>query len=713
MAAVSAPDIQQGDKLRSIQKRLKILKQEISERSKKNYELEKDVRFFDQRIALLINHRIAFEELSDRLGDGDRRVGVIKDELKRQRYGNLFYLLQTEPYYLAQLTRIVSLNEIDSLLQPVMFSLYGNQYEAREEYLLLSMFELALKYEFDECENFNSLLRANTAISRMMTTYTRRGPGQEYLKLTLEEPLHELLSQPDLILEINPIKVYIEIYGHPQDESNQLTIEKAMDDPEVQLKTRIRIKKLVDVASLFLGIIVSSLDKVPYGIRWLCGAIKTLAMEKYPDVSVEQVSSMVGGFFLLRFLNPAIVTPSAHMLTSKQPSQTMRRNLTLIAKILQSMANKNIVTSHFKEEYMQPLQPFALEHVDLMQSFLRDLCSVQDFHESLEMEHYLSLSKNISISITLNEMNKIHELLLQYKDDLALTEDDPLFVLLDELGQAELQMSCLEDLTVHLPLSNRWGPKKQVIRTDSLESTISKKIESEAVKEQCRNTEPTLYSAVQRAQKDKNTEWGGIADYLMHIFQSVDEFHNVLYHDDSFYQEIRQEVQLKLMKCEKFEMELQSLQRVYEALDNHGNFLQEQLNAYKEYLVVVRSRAASVSKVQKRSSFGLSSSQSGPKVLKFTYTQLEREGVIIETNDIPEKKKSDISVTVSSPEPGVYTITLYYKGETSNAYETDLNLEELLEKQHLSEPISSSSGLNLPKPKVNFKLAREISHKCN
>ena len=30
-----------------------------------------------------------------------------------QIYGQLFYLLQTEPYYVAQLTRSVSLNEID------------------------------------------------------------------------------------------------------------------------------------------------------------------------------------------------------------------------------------------------------------------------------------------------------------------------------------------------------------------------------------------------------------------------------------------------------------------------------------------------------------------------------------------------------------------------------------------------------------------------
>ncbi|XP_031568487.1 GTPase-activating protein-like [Actinia tenebrosa] len=699
MAEVAPPEIQEGDKLRLIQKRLKLLKQEISERSKKNYELERDVRFFDQRIALLINHRIAVEELSDRIGDGDRRVGVIKDELKCQRYGNLFYLLQTEPHYLAQLTRIVVLSEIDSLLQPVMFSLYGNQYEPREEYLLLSMFELVLKYEFEESENFNSLLRANTAISRMMTTYTRRGPGQQYLKLALEEPLHELLSQPDLLLEINPVKVYIEVHGYPKDENTQLTYEKAMDDPEVQLKTKIRIKKLVDIASLFLGIIVSSLNNVPYGIRWLCGAIRTLATEKYPEAQPEQINAMIGGFFLLRFLNPAIVTPTAHMLVEKQPSQNMRRNLTLIAKILQSMANKNIVTSHFKEEYMQPLQPFALEHVDLMQNFLRDLCEVSDFHENLEMEHYLSLSKNIKISITLNEMFKIHELMLQYKDDLALTEDDPLHILLDELGQAELQMSSLDNLTIHLPLTNKWGPSKQVLRTESIESTFSKKIESEAVKEQCRKLlvkmlclrpclmlENTLYDAVMKAQDEPSTDWGGLAEYLLHVYQAVEEFHSVLTNDALYYQELKEEAQLKLLKYEKFEMELKSLERVYEALDNHGNFLQEQLNAYKEYLVVVRNRAASIPKIQKRSSFGLSSSQGGPKVVRFSYNQLERDGVIVETNDIPEKRKADISVTVSSPEPGIYTVTLFYKGETSKAYETDLILEELLEKQHLSNP---------------------------
>jgi Ras GTPase-activating-like protein IQGAP2/3 len=34
------------------------------------------------------------------------------------------------------------MTEIDSLLQTVMFTIYGNQYESREEYLLLTMFQV-------------------------------------------------------------------------------------------------------------------------------------------------------------------------------------------------------------------------------------------------------------------------------------------------------------------------------------------------------------------------------------------------------------------------------------------------------------------------------------------------------------------------------------------------------------------------------------------
>ena len=67
------------------------------------------------------------------------------------------------------------MTQIDTLLQTVMFTLYGNQYDVREEYLLLLMFQTVLEAEFESSDSFAGLMRANTPVSRMMTTYTRFG----------------------------------------------------------------------------------------------------------------------------------------------------------------------------------------------------------------------------------------------------------------------------------------------------------------------------------------------------------------------------------------------------------------------------------------------------------------------------------------------------------------------------------------------------------
>ncbi len=49
------------------QKILRDLKSRISSQSKKNFVLEKDVRYLDSRIALLIQNRMALEEVRDPL----------------------------------------------------------------------------------------------------------------------------------------------------------------------------------------------------------------------------------------------------------------------------------------------------------------------------------------------------------------------------------------------------------------------------------------------------------------------------------------------------------------------------------------------------------------------------------------------------------------------------------------------------------------------
>ena len=158
-------------------------------------------------LVCVVTHRFLQQnEVERHLEDVDPEEGHFPDDRKIQQYSNLFFLLQSEPRHIAALCRLVSLSEIDTLLQTVMFTLYGNQYESREEHLLLTMFQSVLSAQFETATEFGSLLRANTPVSRMMTTYTRRGPGQSYLKSVLAERINSLIEHKDLNLEINPVK---------------------------------------------------------------------------------------------------------------------------------------------------------------------------------------------------------------------------------------------------------------------------------------------------------------------------------------------------------------------------------------------------------------------------------------------------------------------------------------------------------------------------
>jgi Ras GTPase-activating-like protein IQGAP2/3 len=235
----------------------------------------------------------------------DPTEGQFPDERRLQQYSNLFFLLQSEPRHIAALCRLVSLTEIDTLLQTVMFTLYGNQYESREEHLLLTMFQSVLSAQFDTATEFGSLLRANTPVSRMMTTYTRRGPGQSYLKSVLAERINSLIEHKELNLEINPVKVrsscpnspftcssysfvivqvYEQMISQIEEETGSLPEnlprgvppEIAAANPDVQAIIAPRLTMLMEIANSFLVTIIDSLEDVPYGIRWICKQIRSL-----------------------------------------------------------------------------------------------------------------------------------------------------------------------------------------------------------------------------------------------------------------------------------------------------------------------------------------------------------------------------------------------------------------------------------------------------
>ncbi|KAI7905507.1 Rho GTPase activation protein [Cokeromyces recurvatus] len=604
---VSKQDIEVEDELAQVQKTLRELKSNISIQSKKNFLLEKDVRFLDSRIALLIQNRMALHEHD--------------------------FISQVEDNDATNLAQYPD-NQIDALLQTVMFTLYGNQYESREENLLLTMFQNVLAAQFESTMDFGSSLRANTPASRMLTTYTRRGPGQSYLKSVLSGKINELIEQKELNLQINPLKVYEEIIERMERENSlppgfnkSVTPEVAAANTEVQAIIEPRIKKLIELANEFLTVIIQSLDKIPYGIRWICKQIRSLTKRKYPNATDSAISSLIGGFFFLRFINPAIVTPQAYMLIESYPGTHPRTTLTLIAKMLQNLANK---PSYSKETYMIPTNLFVNGNKQRMNQFLDDICKVSDFYETLEMDQYMALSrKDISLHITLNEMYTIHHLLQQHIHKMAPEPTHRLRILLQDLSSAPKLLSRSMNKSIRLLLFSRWETSPIMMdqhilpyhqchyqlhypihyqhERDNNSNSITQNdimyMEAKSIYVQIIRSLPhtlqlchhdtTSLDLIKIAQTASSTKDTLLVNKGIKALSLLKNLENVgIISSDNHYELLVQEIQQELIQLGNLKdhviSEIKSLKQVYKTIQDHNDYLSSQLETYKAYLQNVR-----------------------------------------------------------------------------------------------------------------------------
>ncbi|KAI0218425.1 RasGAP protein [Massospora cicadina] len=629
MAAEHDPEV--NDDLAIAQKELSDLKARISVQSKKNFVLERDVRYLDGRIALLIQNRMALDEVKDmavHLEENDSIEGIFPDDRKRQ------------PRHVATLTRLVSLTEIDTLLQTVI---------------------RCYRHNFDAATEFGSLLRANTPVSRMMTTYTRRGPGQTYLKSVLSSRINSIIEDTELNLEINPL--------------TGVTPEQAANNPQVKAIVAPRIEKLTEVATGFLDTILNSLDAVPYGIRWICKQIRSLTKRKYPQASDYSICTLIGAFFFLRFLNPAIVTPQAYMLVEKTLVKHPRRTLTLVAKIVQNLANK---PTYSKEAHMMALSPFIENNKPKVNRFLNELC---------EMDQYIALSKkDLVLNITLNEMFNTHALLVQHMDALAPNEDQRLRICLEELGAPPPQVPRYENKTVELPLFSRFETPIEGLGTFPNDINITKTdllyMETKSIFVQILRAMPQLAQAelnLPEAAKNASTSKDpALVRKGIKVFDMLNELGELGAVDpkDSYKlmtEEVNQEIAHLGNLREKIKEEYESLEAVFKAICDHNNYLRCQLESYKAYLQNVRFQTGGSGIKEKAK----------PQVLgpyKFSHFQLEKDGTIVESN-IPENRRNNIYFNIFSPVPGTFIIALHYKGREKPILEMDLKLDDLLEKQ--------------------------------
>ena len=507
----------------------------------------------------------------------------------------------------------------------------------------------------------------------MMSTYTRRGPGQSFLRSVLAKRINSLIELRDLDLEINPLTVYDRMCDQIQEDTGSLpsslprkiTGEMAAENMQVQAIIEPRVAMLIDIANGFLNTIMEGLEEAPYGIRWICKQIRSLTKRKYPDANDQVICTLIGGFIFLRFINPAIVTPKSYMLIDGVPAERPRRTLTLVAKMLQSLANK---PSYAKEPYMAKLAPFIEFNKDKINGFMLELCEVQDFYESLEMDNYVALSKkDLELDITLNEIYSTHALIDKHQSALCKDENSHLAIIMSELGPAPAQVPRKDNKVINLPLFSRWETAIDDL-TAALDITQEEVyfMEAKSIFVQVMRSIPPgnqvarrplrlerIADAAATSRNDVVMVRKGIR--AMELLSQLQEL-RVIDKSDQFgllRDEVEQELQHLGSLKEGVNVETVKLKEVFKTIVDHNLYLVGQLDTYKSYLHNVRSQSEGTKRKQQKQQV------LGP--YKFTHQQLEKEGVIQKSN-VPDNRRANIYFNFTSPLPGTFVISLHYKG---------------------------------------------------
>ncbi|KAG9394009.1 hypothetical protein J8273_4609 [Carpediemonas membranifera] len=201
-----------------------------------------------------------------------------------------------------------------------------------DEPSMLALMPPLLDAEFAFAKNdITTFMRERSRLPNRFTGEFILHTSSDFLVNTLRPFVTDLCQQRMLTMEVDYDKTVSDL-----EKKQELLIEYS--------------QKLLD--HLLSDAVVAA---IPRPLRALLALLYRTAREKYSE---EQAIPLIGNVYILRFLNPGLSVPDYYGVLP--PSMTCgvrsRRNLVLVAKMLQALSNG--VMFGDKEDYMKPMNPF-------------------------------------------------------------------------------------------------------------------------------------------------------------------------------------------------------------------------------------------------------------------------------------------------------------------------------------------------------------------
>uniref|UniRef100_A0A8C1GBZ4 IQ motif containing GTPase activating protein 1 n=1 Tax=Cyprinus carpio TaxID=7962 RepID=A0A8C1GBZ4_CYPCA len=682
------------------------LREEVITNIRSNQQLENDLNLMDIKIGLLVKNKITLQEVvshSKKLTKKNKgelsnlmmmnkQKGGLKALSKEKRekleaYQFLFYLLQTNPTYLAKLIFQMPQNKSTKFMDSVIFTLYNYASNQREEYLLLNLFKTALQEEIkSKVDHIQEIVTGNPTVIKMVVSFNRGARGQNALRQILAPVVKEIMDDKTLNIKTDPVDIYKSWVNQMESQTGEasklpydVTPEQAMSHEEVRTRLEASIKNMRTVTDKFLSAIIVSVDKIPYGMRFIAKTLKDTLNERFPDATEDELLKIVGNLLYYRYMNPAIVAPDAFdiidLSAGGQLTTEQRRNLGSIAKMLQHAASNKMFLGD--NAHLNPINEYLSNSYQKFRRFFLSACDVPSLEDKFNVDQYsdlVTLTKPV-IYISIGEIINTHTLLLDHQDAIAPDHNDPIHELLDDLGEVPTIESLIGEslryalksqnaeviyLTCILTHSSLLFSTKRLIvdvirfqpgetLTEILETVASPEQETEYQRAMQRRAIRDAKTPEKMKQAkpvvDDSLTLQGKKDKIKSNLQRLGELGKV--HPEKKYQDLINDISKDIRNQRRYRQrrkaELVKLQQTNAALNSKTNFYNVQIDYYNQYIKTCMDNLASKGNKQVSQ--------------KYTAARLHEKGVLIDIEDLQPNQYKNVIFEISPSEVvGVFEV---------------------------------------------------------
>ena len=369
------------------------LRKTVVQHVRQNEMADQYITQLDIKIALLVKNKITLDEVVKHQKHFGGSVGSLltntemasKDPFdlkalnknsrrKLERYQELFFMLQTQPQYLARLFKKVreqaTAEKECERMKHLILGLFGYAQKRREEYYLLKVITRSIKEEVDSCHSLHDYLRGNFFWVKVFGAYVKSPRDRKYMRDMLGPIVREnIIENPELDLESDPMQIYLSAIENEQLRTGQqshrrtdIPREEAIRDDETKRTFIAHLQDLRDIADQFFTALEDQLHKMPFGVRYISQQMFNCLTSRFQNEEPGHILQVVGYWLWKSYLQPALLEPEKFGAVDRGLSQEQKRNLGEVAKVLGQVAAGRLFGAD--NVFLQPLNSYISEAIE-------------------------------------------------------------------------------------------------------------------------------------------------------------------------------------------------------------------------------------------------------------------------------------------------------------------------------------------------------------